>query len=433
MQRCSETIGAIATALAKAQIELKNPEKALTATIQSPFPREATRTFRYASLSSGLDLIRKSLGRQEIATVQTTSIDEAAGLIRLTTTLAHTSGEWISSDWPVCPVSETAAPQRMGAALTYARRYALFTLVGIAGEDDLDAPDLSGHGRTVAANAEDEKPAVADRSLLNGQSPEFTVATIARRKAPALRTPAPVLATEPSAQLRDQLLAELAEIASTDAMTDWAHRRLPAKNTLGVADAQRVETAFQEKIAAFGREQSRDQIEATETEGEAVAVSKEPKAVIQPLAKPSPVRRRVPAKTIRLRDKDHRKFVSTQPCLVCGRTPADPHHLRFAQPRALSRKVSDEFTVPVCRLHHRELHNHGDEKMWWKGININPLPIAMKLWKHGRTEDTGIVSKVSSTTKTTTKTSQPILAAGINDRVGPVGAPTAPADGGRTE
>jgi hypothetical protein len=140
MQRSSETIGAIATALAKAQIELNNPEKSLTATIQSPFPREGSRTFRYASLATGLDLIRKSLGRHEIATVQTTSIDDAAGLIRLTTVLAHASGEWISSDWPVCPVSETAAPQRMGAALTYARRYALFTLVGIAGEDEKRSP-----------------------------------------------------------------------------------------------------------------------------------------------------------------------------------------------------------------------------------------------------------------------------------------------------
>src|ERR1700694_2682089 len=144
MQRSSETIGAIAGALAKAQIVLVNPEKSLTATIRSPFPREGDRSFRYASLSSGLDLVRKSLGRHEIATVQTTSIDEGAGLIRLTTTLAHSSGEWVSSDWPVCPVSETAAPHRMGAALTYARRYALFTLVGIAGEDDLDAPDLNG-------------------------------------------------------------------------------------------------------------------------------------------------------------------------------------------------------------------------------------------------------------------------------------------------
>src|SRR5436305_10489767 len=144
MQRSSPTIGAIAGALAKAQIELANPEKSLTATIRSPFPDQADRSFRYAPLSIGLDLVRKSLGRHEIATVQTTSIDESAGLIRLTTTLAHSSGEWLASDWPVCPVSETAAPHRMGAALTYARRYALFTLVGIAGEDDLDAPDLNG-------------------------------------------------------------------------------------------------------------------------------------------------------------------------------------------------------------------------------------------------------------------------------------------------
>src|SRR5215475_13461812 len=142
MQRSSESIGAIASALAKAQSELINPEKSLIATIRSPFPREGDRTFRYASLSTGLDIVRKTLGKHEIATVQTTAIDKDAGLIRLTTVLAHSSGEWVSSDWPVCPVAETAAPHKMGAALTYARRYALFTLVGIAGEDDLDAPDL---------------------------------------------------------------------------------------------------------------------------------------------------------------------------------------------------------------------------------------------------------------------------------------------------
>src|ERR1700676_3415377 len=141
MHRSSESIGAIAGALAKPQGELTNPDKPLPATIRSPFPRESDRTFRYASLSSGLDIVRKALGKHEIATVQTTAID-AAGLIRLTTTLAHSSGEWVSSDWPGGPASETAAPHRMGAALTYARRYALFTLVGIAGEDDLDAPDL---------------------------------------------------------------------------------------------------------------------------------------------------------------------------------------------------------------------------------------------------------------------------------------------------
>src|SRR6202158_2234002 len=142
MPRSSETIGAIAAALAKAQAELTNPEKSLTATIRTNNPRESDQTFRYAALSSGLDIVRKSLGAHEIATVQTTAIDREAGLIRLTTVLAHSSGEWLSSEWPVCAIRETVAPRRMGAALTYARRYALFTLVGIAGEDDLDAPDL---------------------------------------------------------------------------------------------------------------------------------------------------------------------------------------------------------------------------------------------------------------------------------------------------
>ena len=101
------------------------------------------RSFRYAPLSSGLDIVHKTLSQYEIATVQTTSIDESAGIVRLSTVLAHASGEWIASDWPVCPIGETANPHRMGAALTNARRYALFTLVGIAGEDDLDAPNLT--------------------------------------------------------------------------------------------------------------------------------------------------------------------------------------------------------------------------------------------------------------------------------------------------
>ena len=153
MQHSSPSVGALAAALAKAQAAIANPEKSLTATIVSPFPREGSRTFRYAPLSSGLDLVRKCLGQHEIATVQATAIDRDSGLIRLTTTLVHASGEWVSSDWPVCPVSETAAPHRLGAALTYARRYALFTLVGIAGEDDLDAPDLVvADGPPVAQN-----------------------------------------------------------------------------------------------------------------------------------------------------------------------------------------------------------------------------------------------------------------------------------------
>src|SRR5499433_656835 len=152
MRRSSETVAALASALAKAQAELVNPEKSLTATIRTSRPWERERSFRYAPLSSGLDIVRKTLGQHEIATLQTTAIDQAAGMVNLTTTLAHASGEWIASDWPVCPITETANPQRMGAALTYARRYALFTLVGIAGEDDLDAPDLCAAPPTTAAS-----------------------------------------------------------------------------------------------------------------------------------------------------------------------------------------------------------------------------------------------------------------------------------------
>ena len=150
MQRSSEFIASLAGALAKAQIELANPEKSLVGSIEANHPNGPERLFRYASLASGLDIVRKTLGQHEIATVQTTTIDQASGLVNLTTVLAHASGEWIASDWPVCPISETAAPHRMGAALTYARRYALFTLVGIAGEDDLDAPDLVAPAKQIS-------------------------------------------------------------------------------------------------------------------------------------------------------------------------------------------------------------------------------------------------------------------------------------------
>src|SRR5215831_17719159 len=122
VQRSSDTIGTIAAALAKAQAQLVNPEKSLVATIRSNEATGSERSFRYAPLSSGLDIVRKTLSQHEIATVQTTAIDQTAGIVSLTTVLAHASGEWIASDWPVCPTAETERPQRMGAALTYARR-----------------------------------------------------------------------------------------------------------------------------------------------------------------------------------------------------------------------------------------------------------------------------------------------------------------------
>src|SRR5207342_302857 len=205
MQRSSESIACLAAALAKAQAELTNPEKSLVATIRPSGPGEAERSFRYAPLSSGLDIVRKTLGQHEIATVQTTAIDQTAGIVNLTTTLADASGEWIASDWPVCPIAETANPQRMGAALTYARRYALFTLVGIAGEDDLDAPDLCDGPRSTAPSADerplkpsDGGPRLTLRKPSNGQ----------RRHGRPGEQPS-TLEPEQSAALRNKLLTAL--------------------------------------------------------------------------------------------------------------------------------------------------------------------------------------------------------------------------------
>jgi ERF superfamily len=367
MHRSSESIGTIAGALAKAQAELTNPERSLTATIRSPFPREADRTFRYASLSSGLDIVRKALGKYEIATVQTTAIDDA-GLIRLTTVLAHSSGEWVSSDWPVCPVSETTAPHRMGAALTYARRYALFTLVGIAGEDDLDAPDLGAAPKTGADQSPGPDGRPSNGHALAAGLPEPAGA---RRRSPPARSAKPVLAVDQSAALRDRLAAELDALQSADEAASWAHRSLPAKNTLTAADADLVEAGFRARLAAFGDWLPADGLQEA-VQGPAGPRPDQPNADGAGPSAAAPEdtgvgHTRLVGKTIRLRDKDHRKFVSKQPCVVCGREPSDPHHLRFAQPRALGRKVSDEFTVPVCRLHHGELHRHGDEAAWWNG------------------------------------------------------------------
>ena len=400
MHRSSDTIATIAAALAKAQMELTNPEKSLTAIIRSPFPRGADRTFRYAPLSSGLDIVRKSLGRHEIATIQATEIDKEAGLLRLMTVLAHSSGEWLSSEWPVCQISDIASAQRMGAALTYARRYALFTLVGIAGEDDLDAPDLDA-GPNPAA----ESPGPPDhRKQSNGQ------AAAAQRSAPSDgKRPGPsaksLLGAQLSASLRESLIEQMAAINSADEAAAWAHRSLPAKNTLTAADAKMVEERFRARLSAIGPSQATCDRPAEGGMPDDLAGHEPPRAVPDQIgvsgASDAGPRQKAPTrskkqsrsdairalgKTVRLRDKDHRKFVLRQACLVCGRVPSDPHHLTFTQPRSMGRRVSDEFTVPVCRTHHRELHRSGDEAAWWQKLNIDPLPVALKLWQHTRAD-----------------------------------------------
>jgi ERF superfamily len=225
----------------------------------------------------------------------------------------------------------------MGAALTYARRYALFALVGIAGEDDLDAPDLLVDPSPTVHPPEDphqNRPILRKSSNGSIHKP---------------RQPKPMLSGEPSAVLRDQLVAEIKERKSADDLALWAHRSLPAKNTLTAVDARAVEVAYQAALGPASRQ------------------------VDEPV---SPLH-----KTTQKRNKAHLRFVAAQPCLVCQRTPCDAHHIKFAEPRALGRKVSDEFTVPLCRDHHRHLHHHGNEIAWWGNVRITPLEVAEKLWQ----------------------------------------------------
>lgn len=367
MQRSSESIAALAAALAKAQCELINPEKSLVGTIK-PEPSEgsAERVFRYASLASGLDIVRKTLGQHEIATMQTTAIDQTAGIVNLTTVLAHASGEWIASDWPVCAVADTAEPHRMGASLTYARRYALFTLVGIAGEDDLDAPDLLPPGPKP-----DQLRGSNSDTRLNGgtQHQPMQRRPVGPHGRDSTTLPEKALTSDASALLRDRLIENLNALVDADQAARWAKRSIPEKNKLTAVDARRVEEAFQAKLANLA---PADPVPPPakgdlKTLQQARTVSVDKSALALP-----ELRRR--------RDREHIQFVAKQPCLICGRRPSDAHHVRFAQSAALGRKVSDEFTVPLCRGHHREVHHFGKEAEWWDNAGIDPMRIARKLW-----------------------------------------------------
>jgi ERF superfamily len=369
MHRSSESVAALASALAKAQAELVNPEKSLTATIRSGRPGEGGRSFRYAPLASGLDIVRKTLGQHEIATVQTTAVDQAGGLVNLTTMLAHASGEWIASDWPVCAVGETANPQRMGAALTYARRYALFTLVGIAGEDDLDAPDLCATPPTTRTGS-GELPFLR-RSDGNG-----------RTRAAGRAASTPVLSSDESAALRDRLLGEVAGLQSVESATNWAQGALTVKNQLTASDAKLLEEAFEKRLSDLSPSENAEVVSVDPSEsrgagGHEIGKTDE-RGADQARIDKSVLTVSAPR---RYRNREHLRYVAEQACLVCGRKPSDPHHLGFTQPRALGRKVSDEFAVPLCRGHHRAAHRSRDERAWWRQAGIDPIKVARRLWK----------------------------------------------------
>jgi hypothetical protein len=366
--------------LAKAQAELINPEKSLTAIIRTGRSGDGERSFRYAPLSSGLDIVRKTLGQHEIATLQTTAIDQTAGMVHLTTTLAHASGEWIASDWPVCPIAETANPQRMGAALTYARRYALFTLVGIAGEDDIDAPDLCAGSTSLSSSTALE----AALQLGHGNSPRRNAGDAHGRGSTKCEIRV-VLDPAQSAELRDKLLLEVESIASSDLAATWAGGALVAKNNLIASDAKLVEEAFERRLSALPSSDGAmpsNGSSARQTDGLQETVA--PENIDADRGKGIDKSILTIAAPRRYRNREHLRYVAQQACLVCGRKPSDPHHLGFTQPRALSRKVSDEFAVPLCRGHHRAVHRSRDERAWWRQAGIDPIKVARRLWKETR-------------------------------------------------
>jgi hypothetical protein len=368
VHQSSESVASLAAALAKAQARLVNPEKSLTATIRTGRAGEGERTFRYAPLSSGLEIVRKTLSEHEIAVIQTTALDEGTQILNLTTLLAHASGEWIASQWPVCPIADINSPHRMGAALTYARRYALFTLVGIAGEDDLDAPDVCGPTAVSPSliRAASAGPRKTGNGKVHGSGESANKTNFSNRE---------------SAAMRDRLLSEIAEIQSEMGATTWTREALPMKNTLSATDAKLVEKAFEKKLVELlavetASQNANDHPAASEmlSQDEAKTTDQHAASVIDKsvLAVSAPRR---------YRNRDHLRFITQQPCLLCGRKPSDAHHIRFVQPRALGRKASDEFTVPLCRSHHRAVHRGGDEQAWWRQTGIDPLKIARNLWK----------------------------------------------------
>jgi hypothetical protein len=382
MPRSSESVAALASALAKAQAELVNPEKSLTATIRTGRVGEGERSFRYAPLSSGLDIVRKTLGQHEIATVQTTAVDQASGMVNLTTMLAHASGEWIASDWPVCPVAETANPQRMGAALTYARRYALFTLVGIAGEDDLDAPDLCGGARSPTPSADERslkpghaQPRLQPRKPGNGQ-----------RRHGVHGEPPRTLEPEQSAKLRDTLSTALRNITSVDSAALWAQEALAAKNRLVTTDAKLVEDAFEHRLAELAPSATAEAADDATPRPHVVGAYATGARAHSDLDQRNSIDKSALeiATPRRYRNREHLRYVAQQACLVCGRKQSDAHHLRYMQPRALGRKVSDEFAVPLCRSHHRTVHRAANEQAWWKAAGIDPVKVSRQLWQQTR-------------------------------------------------
>jgi hypothetical protein len=198
------------------------------------------------------------------------------------------------------------------------------------------------------------------------------------------------------------LISQLEQFGDPEALASWAHRALPLKNQLSTTDAQAVEAAFADRLTDVG--------DLAPARGPQDHKPNGHSEVRQ--SRPGSKEVTVIGKPVRERDREHLKFVAAQPCLICGRAPSDPHHVKFAEQRAMGRRVSDRFTVPICRLHHRELHRRGNERAFWQQQGIDPLAIAAALW--ARTHEVAPANLAADTD----------LAANFNDKqVGtPVGS-----------
>jgi hypothetical protein len=187
--------------------------------------------------------------------------------------------------------------------------------------------------------------------------------------------------------LREKLLMEVRQITSADGAAIWAQETLATKNRLVATDAKLVEDAFERQLSDLApsetAEAANDPIPTTHVDiaGAHENPSKGKVDVDQPhgIDKINTPRR--------YRNREHLRYVAQQACLICGRKQSDPHHLRYLQPRALGRKVSDEFAVPLCRSHHRAVHRAGNEQAWWKAAGIDPVKAARRLWQQTRLDD----------------------------------------------
>jgi hypothetical protein len=218
-----------------------------------------------------------------------------------------------------------------------------------------------------------------------------------------------MLDPDQSTALREKLLLDIANIRSADLATGWAREALAAKNSLTASDAKLVEDAFERRLSDLG---PTDAVALSEDNSSGTQVAALQETVATESRDDGPTKGidksilAVPAPR-RYRNREHLRSVAKQPCLICGRKPSDPHHLRYVQPRALGRKPSDEFAVPLCRVHHRAVHRARDERAWWQAAGIDPSKVARKLWKDTRIDEGRIEPEGTPQAAAADRNSQP--------------------------